>query len=303
MEKLRRSMLFCPANEPKMYLSAPLFKPDCIIFDLEDAIPVREKDSARALLCEALQFFDFGDIEIFVRINALSTPFGNSDVLDTVAAGIRRIRLPMCETAQHVVELDTILQKLESSMSLPEGCIKIQCAIETPKGVLNAAEIATASQRIISLSFGAEDFTRSLGIERTLPNKALDHARCQLALVCSSLGIDAIDTVWADLKDMAGFEAEVEEAKRIGFKGKSCIHPKQVQAVHKIFNPSPEAVEHSLKVISMAARAFEQGIGVVTVDGKMVDLPVIHKAERIVNLAIAAGMIESTEVNYDLQKK
>lgn len=292
MKKLRRTMLFCPASEGKMFFNAPIYNPDCIIFDLEDAVAYSEKDSARDLICEAIKSIDYKDIEIFVRINPLYTEFGETDVREIVKAGIRNIRLPMCETEEDVKKLEVLLEEVEKENKIEAGAVKIQCAIETPKGVLNALAIATSSPRVVAISFGAEDFTRTLGVDRTKTAKELCYARSYIVLAANVANVDAIDTVWADVSDIEGFIEEAKEAKGLGFSGKSCIHPAQVKEVHKIFTPTKEEIEKSLKIICAAKEAEEKGIGVITVDGKMVDVPIIQKAERIINLARAAKVIK-----------
>lgn len=285
MNKLRRTMLFCPASEPKMFINTPVYKPDCIIFDLEDAVALSEKDSARDLLCEAINSIDYQGIEIFVRVNPLYTPFGETDVREVVKAGVRNIRLPMCESKEDVKKLEELLEQIEKENNIELGSVKIQCAIETPKGVMNSYEIATSSLRVVAISFGAEDFTRELGVDRTKEATELSFARYQVVLSAKAASVDAIDTVWADIKDMEGFIKEAQNAKTIGFSGKSCIHPAQVKEVHRIFTPSKEEVEKSIQIIEAAKEAEEKGLGVIQVNGKMVDVPVIKKAERILSLA------------------
>lgn len=285
MNKLRRTMLFCPASEPKMFINTPVYKPDCIIFDLEDAVALSEKDSARDLLCEAINSIDYQGIEIFVRVNPLYTPFGETDVREVVKAGVRNIRLPMCESKEDVKKLEELLEQIEKENNIELESVKIQCAIETPKGVMNSYEIATSSLRVVAISFGAEDFTRELGVDRTKEATELSFARYQVVLSAKAASVDAIDTVWADIKDMEGFIKEAQNAKTIGFSGKSCIHPAQVKEVHRIFTPSKEEVEKSIQIIEAAKEAEEKGLGVIQVNGKMVDVPVIKKAERILSLA------------------
>ena len=290
-KKLRRSMLFCPASDPKMLMNAPIYGADCIVFDLEDAVAYNEKDSARDLLCEALKTIDYSKSEVFARVNPLYTEFGKKDVEELVKAGLKNVRLPMSECKENIIELDELLTKLEDENNLEKGSIKIQAAIETPKGVLNALEIAQASKRVVAISIGAEDFTRTLGVDRTKAARELFFARCQIVLAASVAGVDSIDTVYANLGDMEGFIEEAKDAKGLGFSGKSCIHPSQVKQVHKIFTPTKEEVEKAMIIINAAKEAEEKGIGVITVDGKMVDVPVIQKAERVVSLAKGAGII------------
>ncbi len=289
-KQLRRTMLFCPANNPKHLFTAMIYKPDCILFDLEDAVPFNEKEAARDLLVEALQCIDYGKSEVFVRVNALYTEFGETDVRELVPAGLRRIRLPMCENAEDVSRLDALLSEVESEHDIESGSVKIQCAIETPMGVHNSLEIAKASERVVSISFGAEDYTRTLGTDRTKTGHELFLARSTVVLNAKIAGVDAIDTVFADVNDTEGFEAEVESAKNLGFAGKSCIHPSQVGVVHGIFTPSMAEVQSSLQIIEASRNADIEKGGVILVDGKMIDMPVIAKAERIVELAVGAGM-------------
>lgn len=285
LKRLRRTMLFCPANEPKIYINASVYNPDCIIFDLEDSIAYAEKDSARDLLYEALKSLDFGDIEIYVRINQLSTEFGEHDIRATVEAGIKNIRIPMCEDKSDIEKIDVLLSKVENEIGIEDGEVKIQCAIETPKGVLNAFEIAGASKRVTSISFGAEDYTNSLKTERVKGGSALTYARSYIPLVASALGIDSIDTVWADVDDMKGFIEETNQAKSLGFTGKSCIHPLQLREVRKIYTPSDKDVEKAQRVIKAAEEAEQNCKGVVLLDGKMIDAPVVNKARRVLELA------------------
>lgn len=288
MNKMR-SMLFCPASEPKLYLNAPVFGPDCILFDLEDAVAFSEKDGARDLLCKAVKALDFGKSEVFVRINSLNTPFGEEDVRGVVKAGVRNIRLPMCESKQDVEELDHLLTEVEQEEGLEAGAVRIQCSIETVRGVLNARESVSASSRVISLSFGAEDYTNSLGINRTRSGRELAYARAYLPVVAAERGISAVDTVWTDLNDEAGLIEETKNAKELGFTGKSCIHPAQIKTVHQIFSPTQDEIDHAKKVMAAVEEAKRAGKGVFTVDGKMIDSPVISKALKILAQADGGG--------------
>ncbi len=292
MKKLRRTMLFCPASNGKMLFNAPIYKPDCIIFDLEDAVKYDDKEAARDLLVEALKVVDYGDVEVFARVNPLYTEFGETDVRELVKAGLTRLRLPMCETAENIVELDRLLEEVEKENNIELGTVKVQCAIETPLGVHNALSIAQASDRVVSISFGAEDFTRSLGVDRTKEATELFYARSQVAMAASIAGVDAIDTVWADVEDTDGFKNEVNSARNLGFAGKSCIHPGQIEIVHGIYTPSTSEIEKSVRIVEAAKEANIDKGGVITLDGKMIDIPVIAKAQRIVDLAKGAGLIK-----------
>lgn len=294
-KRARRTMMFAPANNPKMLVSAHLYGADCILFDLEDAIKYADKDAARDLLAEALKNIDYGKTEIFARINPLNTEFGKDDVRILVPAGLRNMRLAMCEKPEQVKELDQLLTEIEKENNLEIGVCKIQCSLETPLAVMNAVSIATASPRVISISFGAEDFTRTLGATRTRDGKELFVARSMIVMAAAIAGIDAIDTVWSNLEDKEGFEEEVKVAMELGFAGKSCIHPSQIVTVHKIFTPNKEEIEKSLEIVEAAKKADISRGGVITVNGKMVDIPVIAKAEKVVRLAKSAGILKEEE--------
>ncbi|MEW9124519.1 MAG: CoA ester lyase [Thermotaleaceae bacterium] len=285
MKRRRRSMLFCPAKDEAMMIKAKKYSPDCIIFDLEDAIAYDDKDNARATLCRVLEQEDFGDIEIFARINALNTEFGEKDVRALVKSGIKNIRLPMCESKENVVKLEGLLAENEKAKGIPIGTVKIQCSIETPRGVYNAYEIATASERVISISFGTEDYTNCLGVDRTKEVLQFLYARSQIAIAASMAGVDAIDTVFSDVTDIEGFEQEVRHIQSLGFSGKSCIHPKQVSKVNEIFTPSKEEIERARNIINAGKEAEERGVGVATFNGKMIDKPIIEKAVKVLQKA------------------
>ena len=283
IKRSRRTMMFAPANNPKMLVTAHLYGADCVIFDLEDAVKYAEKDAARDLFAEALKVVDYGETEIFARINPLYTEFGKKDVEVLVPAGLRRMRLAMTETPEQIKELDELLTKIEEENGIEIGACKIQASIETPKAVMNIMEIVKASPRVVTVSFGSEDFTKALGAERTKEGKEIFLARNMVVMAAAIAGIDAIDTVWADIADEEGFKKEIKSSMNLGFVGKSCVHPSQVKIIHEMFTPNKDEVEKSLKIVKAAEEADISRGGVITVDGKMVDIPIISKAEKIVN--------------------
>lgn len=295
MSNLCRTLLFCPASNPKLLFTAPIYKADCIIFDLEDSVRYDEKDAARELLAEALKSIEYDNCEVFARINPLDTEFGEEDVRVLVAAGLRRIRLPMTQCSDDVDRLCKLLDQVEDEFGVDRGSTRVQCAIETPLGVHNVYEIATASERIVSISFGAEDYTRSLGIDRKDATKALLYPRSRIASVAAIAGIDAIDTVWSDISDIGGFRNEVVQAKNLGFAGKACIHPSQIEVVHDVYTPDIESVQQSVEIMQIAKDLDIEKGGVALLNGKMIDIPVIDKARRIVRLAKGAGLIKESD--------
>ncbi|MDP0488732.1 MAG: CoA ester lyase [Fusobacterium sp. JB021] len=291
-KRSRRTMLFSPANNPKMLTMAHLYGSDCVIFDLEDAIKYSEKDAARDLFAEALKTIDYGETEIFARINPLYTEFGEKDVRVLVPAGLRNMRLAMTDTPEQIKELDILLTEVEKEHGIKVGSCKIQASLETPTAIKNAYEIAKASDRVVTMSFGAEDFTRTLGAERTKEGKEIFVARSMVVMAAAMAGIDAIDTVWAHLADIEGFKEEVKSSINMGFSGKSCIHPSQIKIIHNIFTPTEEEIAKSLVIVKAAEEADIENGGVIQVNGKMIDIPVISKAQKVVRLAKASGVIK-----------
>lgn len=294
--RLRRSMLFVPGNSPGLIIDAPVFAPDSIILDLEDAVAVDQKDAARELVVRSLMTLDFGTCEVCVRINGRHTPFFARDVRALVPARPHALRLAMVESAADVVCLDELLGSCELDAGLTLGSIKIMAAIETAKGVLNAPEIAAASPRLVAMSFGAEDFTHSIQSERTAHGHELLLARAAVVLAARAGGIDPIDTVYSQVDDEAGFKADVHAAKQLGFAGKSCVHPRQIAVVHDVFSPTGEEVHRAERVLAAFAEALQQGTGVIAVDGRIVDGPIVAKAQRIVDIAKASQNLRGVRV-------
>lgn len=293
--RLRRSMLFVPGNNPGMIINASVYRPDSIILDLEDAVAVNQKDAARELVVEALKTLDFGSCETVIRINGRHTPFGEDDITALVPAKPGVLRLAMTEKPEDIVWADSLVTRLEERYNIPLGTVKLMAAIETPKGVLNAREIATASRRMVAMSFGAEDFTNSIHSERTPDGMELLVARGLIVMAARAAGIDPIDTVYSRIDDDEGFRADALRARQMGFAGKSCIHPRQVQLVHEVFRPTEREIEQAQIVMNAAEEAEKRGSGVISVDGRMVDGPIVFKARRVLQLAAAAGMVKGGE--------
>lgn len=286
--RLRRTMLFIPGNNPGMIQDAHIYGSDSLMFDLEDAVPLREKDAARMLVYQALKTIDFNERELVVRINPLHSPFGCQDVEAMVRAGAQVLRMPKTETARDVAELEELIGSIEQSAGLAPGSVGIIAAIESALGVINACEIARASRRLLALAFGAEDFAANLKTSRSRDGIELLQARSQIILAARATGLDAIDTVFSDLNDPEGLLAETRLIKQLGFDGKSVINPRQIQLVHQVFAPSAAEIEQAKKIIIAAREAEAKGSGVVSLDGRMVDRPVVLRAQRIIEMAKAS---------------
>ena len=280
-------MLFVPGNNPGMIRDAHIYGADSIMLDLEDSVSVHEKDAARLLVYHALKSLDFGKTEVLVRVNALNSPFGKEDLEAIVRAGPDAIRMPKTETPQEVTEVDGIISAIEKEAGMEPGTIKLFAAIESAKGVLNAPQIAVASSRLVGMALGAEDFVTDLKTTRSVDGIELLTARSLILFAARAAGIDAIDTVFSNVNDEKGFSEEVKLIKQLGFDGKSIINPRQIETVHEIFTPSKEEVAKSIRIIEASAEAEAKGSGVVSLDGRMIDRPIVERARRVLAFADA----------------
>ena len=279
-DRLRRTRLYAPGNNPRLLVGIELHGADCVLLDLEDSVPLAEKSSARILVKHLLSDVDFP--EVWVRINPLST-YGRDDLAEVMLARPHGICLPKAESADDVKELSEELARLEHENGIDPGSTFIMPIIETGKGVLHAEEIASADERVVIMAFGAEDYTRDVGARRT--RDALLYARSRIVAACAAAGIQASDTVYADVDDEEGLIDETKHIRDLGFVGKGAINPRQIEPIHGVFRPTDEEVEQARKIISVAREAEEKGIGAVAIGGKMIDRPVLERAKRTVDLA------------------
>lgn len=287
--------MFIPGNNPSMMQDAYIYHPDSIMLDLEDSVTVAEKDAARLLVYQALKTVDYGTIERVVRINPLSTPYGKKDIEAVVKGGVDVIRMPKTETAEEVREVEAEIERVEKELGC-EGRTLIMAAIESALGIVNAYNIATASKRMMGIALGAEDYSANLKTQRTKEGTELQLARETIVVAARAAGIDALDTVFSNLNDMDAFRAEVELIKRMGFDGKSIINPRQIEIVNEVFAPKEKDIEKARIILAAMKEAAERGSGVVAVNGKMVDRPVVIRAQRTIDLAIASGIITKEDI-------
>jgi len=289
--KLRRSRLYVPGNNPKMIPPSGLYGADVISLDLEDSVAPDNKIDARMLVAESLKVIDFGPAtEVTVRINPLSTPFGKADIREIVCQRLDGIYIPKVESREDVIQVDELVTELEEKRGLPIGKIKLFATLETAKGIMNAYEIARCSKRLEALTIGGEDLTADIGGERTTDGLAINTARQLVILAAKAAGLQAIDTVYADFQDSEGLMSETKMVKVMGYDGKACIHPTQVEVINKAFDPTKEEIVHAIKVMHAIEEAKLRGLGVVALGNKMVDRPVALKAERVLALAHAAEL-------------
>lgn len=290
MPRLRRTMLYVPGNNPGMIRDAHIYGSDSIMFDLEDSVALTEKDAARILVYNALLNIDYQTKEKVVRVNPLNTPFGREDFEAIVRARPDVIRLPKTELADDVIEAERLIEKIEEQSGIEKGSIKLMAAIESALGIINAYSIAVSSERLIGIAIGAEDLVTDLKTKRYDDGMELLFARSQVLFAARAAGIAALDTVYSDVNNEAGFRSEVELIKKLGFDGKSIINPRQIGPVHEIFTPTQKEIDYSLKVIQAISEAQERKSGVISLNGKMIDKPIVDRAKRVLNLAEAAGI-------------
>ncbi|HEP3016516.1 TPA: citrate (pro-3S)-lyase subunit beta [Streptococcus pyogenes] len=295
MERLRRTMMFVPGANAAMLRDAPLFGADSIIFDLEDSVSLKEKDTSRALVHFALKTFDYSSVETVVRVNGLDS-CGALDIEAVVLAGVNVIRLPKTETAQDIVDVEAVIERVERENSIEVGRTRMMAAIESAEGVLNAREIAKASKRLIGIALGAEDYVTNMKTRRYPDGQELFFARSMILHAARAAGIAAIDTVYSDVNNTEGFQNEVRMIKQLGFDGKSVINPRQIPLVNEIYTPTEKEIDHSKQVIWAIREAESKGSGVISLNGKMVDKPIVERAERVIALATAAGVLSEEDI-------
>lgn len=288
MGRLRRTMLYVPGNNAGMMADAMIYGADSIMFDLEDSISLKEKDAARHLVYQAVKNINFGDVELVCRVNGLDSPYGENDIEAMVAAGIHVIRLPKTETVEDIRAVEQLIAKYEVKHNIEEGTVKMMAAIESALGIINAYSIATASNRLIGIAIGAEDYVTNLKTTRSASGVELLYARSQLLNAARAAGIAALDTVFSDVDDSEGFTKEVKLIKQLGFDGKSVINPRQIPIVHQVFKPTDSEISHAQAVIKASDEAEIKGLGVVSLNGKMIDKPIVERAQRIIELAKAS---------------
>ncbi|WP_448917411.1 citrate (pro-3S)-lyase subunit beta [Haemophilus sputorum] len=283
--KLRRSMLFVPGSNAAMISNTFIYKPDSIMFDLEDAVALKEKDSARILVAHALQHPLYQEIETVVRVNPLDSEFGLNDLNAVVRAGVDVVRMPKTETAQDVVDMDLAITEIEKACGREVGSTKMLAAIESPLGITQANQIATASKRLIGIALGAEDYVRNLKTERSPEGIELLFARCSILQAARAAGIQAFDTVYSNANNEEGFLKEAALIKQLGFDGKSLVNPRQIELLHNLFAPTQKDVDQAEKIIAAAEEAERNGLGVVSLNGKMIDAPIIDRARLLLERA------------------
>ena len=288
--RLRRTMMFMNAQKPGLIKDAYIYGCDSIMLDLEDAVAENQKDAARFSLYHALTTVDYGETEVIVRINGLDTPHWQEDIRVCVAGGADGIRIAKCESAQDVHTVEKAVEEAEKEFGVEVGRTLLMAALESPKGILNAYEICSASDRLFGVAISGGDFRKSM--QTTFQPDGVDMlaARGYMLLAARAAGVQCFDTVFTDLDNEEGFRAEVLQNKAMGFDGKSLINPKQIPLVHEVFAPTEKEVRQAEAVVRAYVEQSAAGVGVFTVNGKMIDVAFIPGAQRTLKLAKAYGM-------------
>lgn len=285
---MRRSMLFLPGNNPNMLINGNCLGADAVIFDLEDAVSPQEKDAARILVRNTIRYMDFDGCEIIVRINSVDTPFWKEDIDAILPEKPDMILLPKTSVPEDALLVDEYMSEVEEKSGIKE--VGLMPLIETALGVENSFKIACSSKRVKALFLGAEDLTADLQCKRTKEGREIEYARTRLVVAARAAGIDVYDTPFTDVNDDEGIVADAQLAKNLGFTGKASISPRHVQAINQVFSPTQEEINYAYEVIDAIRLAKEQGKGAIALHGKMVDAPIVARAERTISVAQVLGL-------------
>ena len=287
---MRRSMLFLPGNNPNMLINGNCLGSDAVIFDLEDAVSPAEKDAARILVRNTIRYMDFRGCEIIVRINSVDTPYWQADLDTILPEKPNLILLPKAGCKEDIFQVEAYMDTLEEKLGMEKNTVGLMPLIETAMGVENAFEIASCSKRVRALFLGAEDLTADLQCVRTKEGLEIQYARTRLVMAARAAGIDVYDTPFTDVNDDEGIETDARLAKSLGFSGKSSISPRHVEVINRVFTPTMKEIDYAYEVMDAIAAAKEQGKGAIALRGKMIDAPIVARAQRTIAIAEALGI-------------
>lgn len=287
-DRNRFSRLYLPGNTPSLMINAGIHHPDGVILDLEDAVAIDKKYEASFVVRNALRNLDFYGAERMVRINQI--PRGLDDLDYIIPHNVHLLLVPKCESSDQIKVLNQKIDELKAKHNIKND-IWLMPIIESALGVIKAYEIATAAKNVVSLAIGLEDYTADLGVKRTLEGNESFFARTQLVNACRAAGIQPIDSVFSDVADMDGLRENVKRSKSLGFDGMGCIHPRQIKVIHESFAPEQDEIEKAKKIVRAFDEATAKGLGVVSLGTKMIDPPVVKRAQHTINVAISTGKL------------
>ncbi|UCG27096.1 MAG: citrate lyase subunit beta [Bacteroidales bacterium] len=287
-DRFRITRLYLPGNTPRMMINAGIHKPDGIILDLEDSVAPVKKEEARYLVRNVLRSINFYGAERMVRINQF--PEGLKDLKLVVPHNVHLILVPKCESAEQIQTLENEIESIKKT-GIRRNRIFLMPIIESALGVEKAFEIATSSENVVAMAIGLEDYTADIGVKRTKEARESFFARTRLVNACKAAGIQPIDSVFSDVGDMEGLAGNVRISKSLGFEGMGCIHPGQIRVIRENYAPDPEEIDKAKQVVKAFLEAEEKGLGVISLGNKMIDPPVVKRAERTITLAIRLGQL------------
>ena len=287
---MRRSMLFLPGNTPNIIVNGAILGADAVILDLEDAVAPAEKDSARILVRNAIRFMGFGKCEVIVRMNAIDTAYWQKDLEALIPVRPALIMPPKTSCAADVLAVDEYIARLEEKHGLEKGSIGLIPLIETALGVENAFQIASACPRVKAIFLGGEDLTADLRCKRTKEGQEILYARSRMVMAARAAGVEVYDTPFTDVNDDEGICVDSQLAKSLGFTGKAAISPRHVGAINEVFSPSMKDIEYAYEVMEAIRIGKEQGKGAVSLRGKMIDAPIVARAQQTIDAAVALGL-------------
>jgi citrate lyase subunit beta/citryl-CoA lyase len=289
--RLRRSRLYLPGNEPKFMINAGLHRPDGVILDLEDSVHPTEKDAARLVVRNALGCVDFLGAERMVRINQL--PLGLEDLDEVIPEAPNVVLIPKVERAEQVREVDERIRGIRRNNKQSEDPIWLMPILESALGVEHAYAIASASDAVVAITIGLEDYTADLGVQKTTEGSESLFARGRIVNAARAAGVQASDSVYGDVGDIEGLRAWGVRSRAMGFEGMGCLHPRQIQPIHEAFAPTQAEIDKALKIVAAFEEAEARGLGVVSLGTRMVDPPVVLRAQRLVEVARKAGLLDA----------
>ncbi len=280
-----RSLLFVPGNREDMLDKASTLPADALVPDMEDSVPDKEKQHARQLVREAVKALAHQGQTVIPRINALNTGLAKEDLAAVVCAQVYGVTVGKIDSPWEIRQLCDLLDGLECQAGLPLGHTKLIPWLETARAIVNAYQITSASPRIVGVAFGAEDFTNDMGVQRSEDGAQVAYPRAAVTVAAQAAGVLAFDTPYVNFRDKEGLEREIHSVVPLGFKGKFAIHPGQLDTINDLFSPSPQEIEYARRVIAAFEEAESRGSGATSLDGKMIDVPVVKRAHNLLALA------------------
>jgi citrate lyase beta subunit len=287
----RRALLYMPGDDRRKIEKATTLGVDCVCMDMEDGVAVTQKAEARAVIAQAMRELDFGRSERCIRINSVGSGYEKFDLAAAAATNPDAIVVPKVEMAQQVRAISEYIEVYEVASKLAVGSIRMLVGVETARGILNIKEITESDKRLEAIIFGAEDYAASIGATRTKAATEVLYARSAVVNACAANDLQAIDMVYIDFRDTDGLRLEAQQGAALGFSGKQIIHPNQVAAVQEAFTPSEEAIAYAQRLVEAFTTSQKEGRGAFALDGKMIDMPLLKNAQKVLERAKAAGKI------------